>query len=789
MKAGELWNICPAADEKAVIRGERFRITVLTERLLRLEFEENGRFLDSATQTVICRRFPVPDFTVSETEQLLQIDTEALTLRYDRGPFSAAGLTATLKGAYAAYGSLWRYGADLPTFGGTARTLDEADGEIPLEPGLTSRYGYAVLDDSLSMGMTEGGRLTPARPHGTDLYLFAYGKDYRACIRDYLRLSGPVPAVPRFALGNWWSRYFPYTQEGYQALMERFHQEGIPLSVSVLDMNWHVTDIDPRYGTGWTGYTWDREKFPDPEKLTAWLHEHGLQVTLNDHPADGIRPCESMYGEMAEAMGDSPAEGKPYPYDAADEGYEQAFEQTVLEPLERQGVDFWWIDWQQQGGSSDPGMDPLFTLNHTRYLHAVESGKPALILSRYGGPGSHRYPLGFSGDTFATWESLRFQPYFTSTAANIAYPWWSHDIGGHMHGKTDPELTTRWVEFGVFSPVMRLHSTNSRFMEKEPWNFPPEHAEIIRRFLRLRHRLVPWLYSQNLKSSENGEMPLRPMAFDWQDAPMRKGTNQYMLGDCLTVSPVTEPMDRETRLAPAEVWLPEGEWTDFFTGLRYTGGRSLRMYRPLGGIPVLAAAGGIVTMDGNENPGNGTPLPQEILLKVFPGASGETELVEDNDLLPADPGYRKTVTRIRQTRAEGLRVDILPPEGETGLIPGRRRYAVEINGAVPVPPDECSCEYTMEYDVERRAMTLRLDAEAGSGVSLCWKREIPVPELNRKERLIALLKPARISFDLKEEILRTAESISDPMSFLARLHGMGVPETLYGAVLELFSAR
>ena len=791
MKAAEIWNIRPAANEKAVIRGESWRITVLTDRLIRLEYEESGNFRDTATQTVLCRDFPVPDFRVTETDRGLLVETEGLLLRYDRKRFSSSGLSAALKGAFAAYGSVWHYGDAVRTWGGTARTLDGADGEIPLEDGLTSPQGVALLDDSRSMGLDGEGRLTPARFRGEDLYLFAYGRDYSGCIRDYLRLSGPVPAVPRFALGNWWSRYYPYTQGEYQALMERFRREGIPLSVSVLDMNWHITDIDPKYGAGWTGYTWDREKFPDPEKLLAWLHGRGLKVTLNDHPADGIRPCERMHAAMARAMGDDPAQGKSYPYDAADPAFRSAFEKTVLEPLEAEGVDFWWIDWQQQGGTSDPGMDPLFTLNHTRYLHALERGGPALILSRYGGPGSHRYPLGFSGDTLITWASLAFQPRFTATAANIAYSWWSHDIGGHMRGAWDPELTVRWVQFGVFSPVLRLHSSSSRFMEKEPWKYPPEERQILTRFLRLRHRLVPWLYTRNLICSRENRMMLRPMYYDspWEEEAYEPGRSQYLLGDCVTVSPVTRPMDPESRLGEAETWLPSGVWTDFFTGWRYTGGRKLKMYRPLDSIPVLVRAGGILPMDGAEIPADGAPLPEEVLLRVFPGADGKTVLTEDNGRMPEDVQYRQVNTVVSMTGGQGLTLEILPPEGEKKLIPAGRRYTVEIWGTENVLPDECSCGFTPDYDPERRSLRLALDAEPENGAILRWSKEPPMAGLNRAELLVSLLRRARIDFDLKEKVARIWEKTEDPLAFLAELHSLEVPEALYGALLELLSAE
>ncbi len=792
MKITDLWPIRPLAHPSAVVRGESWRITVLTDRLFRLEYEPKGQFRDTATQLALCREFPAPKYTLREEEGGISLETDAAILRYDRQPFSSSGLTVTLKGAYSVYASIWHYGDAPDTLGGTARTLDEADGAVALSDSLVSMKGYAVLDDSASMDMDQAGRLLPASGRGIDLYLFAYGHDFAACLRDFLTLSGRAPVVPRFALGNWWSRYYPYTQESYMELIERFHAEGVPLSVSVLDMNWHVTDIDPKYGVGWTGYTWDREKFPAPEALLHWLHAHGLHVTLNDHPADGVRPCEERYPAMAQAMGVDPAEERSFPYDAADEHFHRAFEKTILIPFEESGVDFWWLDWQQQGGSSNPGMDPLFTLNHTHYLHALESGRPAMILSRYGGPGSHRYPLGFSGDTFATWASLAFQPYFTAAAANVGYGWWSHDIGGHMHGVKDDELATRWVQFGVFSPIMRLHSSMSRFMRKEPWMYPAGPAAVMKRYLRLRHRLIPWMYTQNVLASQEKRALLRPLYYDEpEQMPLYFACrNQYRLGDALTVCPITEKIDLQAGAAETDAWIPAGTWTDIFTGDRYDGPRLLTLYRNLENIPVLAKAGAILPLDAAEIPENGAPLPTALRFAIFPEASGETELVEDNGLLPQDIHYRRVVTRVTVKRKDGgLTVSIAPPEGETELLPQNRRYEVALYGVRNVLPDGASCACRAAYDADRRILLLTLDAAVPNGATLCWTVYPEAEPLDWRERLYGLLMPAAIPFDLKDVVMNIAKREADKLSFLAQLHRLSLPAALMGAILELLTVH
>ena len=225
----------------------------------------------------------------------------------------------------------------------------------------------------------------------------------------------------------------------------------------------------------------------------AELHERGLAVSLNVHPADGVRAHEDAYPKVAERMGIDPASKLPVNFDPADPEFLEAYLEELHHPLEDDGVDFWWLDWQQGEVTKLPGLDPLWLLNHFHFLDSARNGRRPLTFSRYAGIGSHRYPVGFSGDTVVCWASLEFQPEFTATASNAGYGWWSHDIGGHFFGVKDDELVTRWVQLGVFSPILRLHSTADRFIAKEPWRFGEVARRLIGESLRLRHRLVPYI--------------------------------------------------------------------------------------------------------------------------------------------------------------------------------------------------------------------------------------------------------------------------------------------------------
>ena len=231
---------------------------------------------------------------------------------------------------------------------------------------------------------------------------------------------------------------------------------------------------------GWTGYTWNKVLFPDPDAFLKKLHEDGLKTTLNLHPASGIQPWEQAYPAMARAMGIDPATKKYVPFDPTDKKWATNYLDLVLHPLEKQGIDFWWLDWQQQSTTDLPGVNPTWWLNYVHFTDQQREGKRPLLFHRWGGLGNHRYQIGFSGDTISVWDSLAFQPWFTATAANVGYAFWSHDIGGHMPGAVDPELYTRWIQFGTFSPILRTHTTKNPDSERRIWAYPEPYSSVMR---------------------------------------------------------------------------------------------------------------------------------------------------------------------------------------------------------------------------------------------------------------------------------------------------------------------
>lgn len=777
----------PAADASAVIAGDRYRITVLTDGLVRLEYAPDGRFEDRASTFAVNRALPVPDFRVLESGGHLEVITARFRLTYDGGPFSTSGLSLAVRGGISSYHSVWRYGAAADDLGGTARTLDGVDGAVELEPGVVSRNGFAVIDDSRSFLFDEEGWVAP-RPDGReDLYVFAYGHDYADALGALYAVSGSVPVVPRFALGNWWSRFHRYTAESYTELMTRFRREGIPFSVSVVDIDWHLVEIDPAHGSGWTGYTWNRELFPEPAKFLAWLHENGLRVTLNVHPADGVRAHEDAYPAMAAALGRDPAGADPIAFDVTDREFLSAYFDVLHRGLEADGVDFWWLDWQSGPHSRVAGIDPLWVLNHFHFLDNGRHGRRALTLSRYAGPGSHRYPVGFSGDTVISWASLAFQPYFTATASNIGYGWWSHDIGGHFFGIKDDELATRWVQLGTFSPIMRLHAGANAFTTKEPWSFGTDAREAMTSALRLRHRLVPYLHTMNHRASTGLPLVL-PMYYGWPgSAEAYTVPNQYAFGSELVVAPITEPADRRTMLGRVRAWLPEGTWVDLFTDLVYDGGREIYLHRDLTGIPVLARSGAIVPLDADEVPGNDPVNPEGLEVVVVVGANGAFELLEDDETPD-----RVARTRIRFEQSSGALV-VEPADGAVDHLPTARTWTITFPALPDASRPAASVDgHAVRAQLRREATRVSVtvgDVPRGSTLRVDLGPHPRLANDDVPQRLFTLLDRAQIEYATKTRVMAVATADRPLALRAAQLGALELEPALATAVDEILLAR
>ncbi len=681
---------------------DKIRITYLTDRLIRVE---SGEFTDLASQTVWFRKFEAGKMEVNKRANVITVETSSAVFYIKNGkPNSVLIKDMDKTFVFSRQKNLK----------GTRRTLDGVSGAVGLEDGLITEDGAYLLDDSNTMLLNERGHFV-SRSGGKDYYAFAYGKDYRGTIRAFYRISSPVPIIPRYALGVWWSRYHAYSQQEYLDLMTQFRRRGIPLTVATVDMDWHwVHNIKEKFGIkygGWTGYSWNRDLFPDYKVFLKKLKEQNLHVTLNLHPADGVHSYEDMYADMARAVGIDPGSNEKIAFRCGSDDFWNAYFDILHKPYERDGVDFWWIDWQQGTKSDVSGLDPLAVLNHYHTLDNAEDGRIPMILSRYAGPGSHRYPLGFSGDTSINWKMLDFQPYFTATAANAAYSWWSHDIGGHHMGYRDDDLYLRWIQFGVFSPIMRLHSTSTQFLGKEPWRYRNEVCNQAKRWLNLRHRMIPYLFTMDHRTHSDGIALCEPMYYSYPDDMLSYSVgNQYMFGSEMLCAPITRPQHKEIQMGSSNVYVPPGRWVDIFTNQAYESSGVVTMYRDLDSFPILAKEGAIIPLSADS--GNRTDNPESFEIWAFSG-NGEFTLIEDNG--KSDFEKHKCATKfIIRYNENTLTFKICKPKGDTSIIPALRNYKIiikdlEINGnQVSVSLDGCTPDNEYAVNIENAVRAAKM---------------------------------------------------------------------------------
>jgi alpha-glucosidase len=712
----------PVADPKAMVIMGNARFTVLTSQLIRMEWAADGHFEDHASFVFLNRKLPVPKFdrSISENKDKLTIHTAALTLVYtpnagekskQDGRFTPENLTINLSVGDKLV--VWRPGmVDDQNLMGTTRTLDGALGEKtrePIEEGLISRAGWAVVDDSsrplfdsadfsFRQGENSPWPWAMERPAGDrqDWYFFGYGHDYKKALGDYVKVAGRIPLPPRFAFGAWWSRYWAYSDQEIEGIIRGFHQNDVPLDVFVIDMDWHPTfgmqfnvmDAS-NHSKGWTGYTWNKLLFPDPDQFLAKLHADSLKTSLNLHPASGIQPWEDAYPAMAKAMGIDPASKQYVPFDITDKKFTTNYFNLVLHPLEKQGIDFWWLDWQQEKNTKMAGVNPTWWLNYVHFTDQQREGRRPLLFHRWGGLGNHRYQIGFSGDTISQWPSLAFQPWFTATAANVGYAYWSHDIGGHMPGAVDPELFTRWVQFGAFSPILRTHTTKNPDSERRIWAYPEPFSSILRDTFHLRYAMQPYIYTEARRTYDTGVAFLRPLYYDWSEAPEAyTSKNEYLFGDEMIVAPVVTATEKVTGLATENVWLPQGEWIECATGKHLAGGQTYQRSFAIDQIPVYVKAGAIIPMQPPMQFTGQKPV-DPLIVNVWPlqsGMASSYSVYEDSGNSVDYQHGTFTHLPIKATQKEDtLRVEIGPVEGS---FPGMlRNRSYELRLPADWPPE------------------------------------------------------------------------------------------------------
>ncbi len=671
------------------------RISVISPTLVRLEYAVDGQFVNEKTFFAQNRPTNTEYVLTRESNDWVVISTSNFTLRVqdDNLPFAQMNTKFSFlhKGKNVNFAATSRPSGQL---WGAIATLDRVKKAVPREHGILTRSGWYFYNDTNSdLIINDQLQMRDTKNHLQDFYYFIYSRDFAAAFKDLGTLSGHVPMTRKYVHGVWYCRWWDYTADEFLGVLDGYREHDFPIDNIVFDMAWHTTDATRGMGTSgryyWTGYTWNKKLIPDPKGLIDEIHRRGVTVSLNDHPHDGIRPNEASYTDFMRAMGADTTRGNILVFDPSDPKYMENFFRYAHHPSEDIGIDFWWLDWQQNRifntvrGTRTP---ILRWINYLWYKDSQRRGIRGAGYSRWAGIGDHRHPIQFSGDAYANWNVLAFEVDLTATSGNAACYYWVHDTGG-FYGGTDPELYARWTQFSSVSAALRVHSTRRKELDRRPWCYGSEAEESARRSYHMRSQLMPYIYS-SVRTTHETMLPLnRAMYINYPTAnEAYKQPQQFLFGELLLAAPITSPMNPETKLGSQKVWFPaETVWYDFFTHERKEGGRTETISKDLNSFPLYVKAGYPLPMQPYTQRPATTPL-KTLILRVYPtevGGEGSFTLYEDDGIsLDYEKGaFAKTLLKYQRKELQGKTATIItvaPTQGRyTGQEPARN-YRLEL---------------------------------------------------------------------------------------------------------------
>jgi alpha-D-xyloside xylohydrolase len=518
-------------------------------------------------------------------------------------------------------------------FGLVGRTvyLAQRNTDIAI-PMVISSKGYGILWDMHSFGILSirGGELRAWFEAGKNLdYYLISGPDLDKVISGYRFLTGAAPLLPKWAFGYWQSKERYASQDEIISVAREFVRRGIPIDVIVLD--WRYWG---KYG--WNAFKFDEKDFPDPEAMVRELHSMGIKVAISIWPIFG--KDTEIYREMEEKGCVFQGTGL---LNAFKRECGELFWRKIEEVFASKGFDAWWLDasepeieprliyttWQHDLFPEDLNLYPLFETEAVYRGQRSSSSKRVVILTRSAFAGQQRNSaINWSGDVTGDWTTLRTQIWAGLNLAASGIPYWTTDIGGFFSGNPETEgyreLFVRWFQFGVFCPIFRVHGT---YYPKEPWRFGEKVEEILKKYIKLRYRLIPYIYSLAWKVYSEGYTIMRPLVMDFREDPIARSIDdQYMFGPSIMVSPITSPSTTER-----EVYLPRGLWYNFWTGEMLAGGKWIMCEAPLDRIPLHVRAGSIIPMNPPEI-SRASEKPEWIELRIYGGLNGRFDLYNDD---------------------------------------------------------------------------------------------------------------------------------------------------------------
>lgn len=749
---------------ECILQGEKYRITILTERLVRFEYNENGSFEDRPTEFVKNRKFPKPAFEKNEDDKRIYITTKYFELKYEKEkPFLGSKLAPdqNLVVKLVDTEKFWYFGhVEARNYGGTSVSLNSKEDQKKTK-GLYSTDGFVSFDDSQSLIFNEDGSAGKRSDERVDTYLFMYKKDYGYAIKDYFDLTGYPPIIPRYALGIWWDKDETYSASDLYKLLNKFNKYETPINVLILN-NWTKN-----------GMTFD-DTIQNPQSIIKDLHNGGVHVGLKVN-------TEKLLTQ----------DGKKMPFNVYSPAFVKSFFTNVIKPLNAIGVDFY---------SIETPSDDLYALRLTNYyfynFQKAIPNKRGMILSKNGLIASHLYPVYNSGDTLVDWKTLKALPSFNTTSSNIGSTWWSHAIGGYSGGIEDSNLFIRYIQFATYSPIFRLASKKGRYYKREPWYWDVKTIKIIKDYTNVRLKLIPYLYSEGYKYSKTGLPLMQPLYYiypELYDEPMYK--NEYYFGSELFIAPITNAKDDVMNRTVAKVFIPNGTWYDFKTGKKFPGGRQIAFYKDED-YPVFAKQGAIIPLaDLKEKARNNTSNPDALEIQIFPGKNNTYRLYEDD---PTTESYKEGKYLVSVIDYNYLpnnyTLIIRPIEGDLKVIPEKRKYKIRFRNTrqaddVIVYAGSTKIDVKSYLDDEDFIVEVPY-VETKEQITInCKGKDIEIDAVRIiNEDIDSIITDLKITTQLKEQIANiifSEEDIKDKRIAIIKLRKQGIDEIFVKMFLKL----
>lgn len=657
-------NFISFSDSKTVFLGKKYRITVLSDVLLRLEYDETGHFNDYKTLNVVNRNFPFPKFEIkTNDEENLIIETYSFKLEYKKEKeFKGSKFNPeeNLKVFIKQTNKYWYF--DNPEVRNMSSVPFSNEGDITkakLKKGLYSIDGFAILDDSETNVYTERG-ISKATSSKIDIYLFAYGKLFEKALNSYYTLTGSPLMLPKYAFGIWWNKNDNYSVDKIKDINTNFKINNIPYSVFLLSSSWHIAS---------GSFTFDKKYISNKNLVLNDLANNNVKLALEIDPFSGISQEEEKINEFKTFLKTNTA--SIIPFNVYDMSFINAFLNTFIKDFINNNITTFLIKTK----STDKKMEYIFIDYLNNYIRA--NNKRGIILSKNTDYATQRNSILYSDEVSTSFNNLDYLPYLNLNAQNIGVDYWSHAIGGFFGGKEDPELYIRYIEFACFNPIFRLASDYGRFYKREPWKWDVKTFEVSKKYMRLRYKLIPYLYTACYLSHRYANRfitPIYHLNYDIVNEPQYK--NEYLLSSELLVCPITTKKDMLLNRNIHKFYLPEGKWYEFNSGNKYEGNkRYIKLYKDED-YPVFIKEGGILPLGIIDNKDlNNTLFNKELEIHLFPGKENNYNLYEDDGESYNYLNGEFILTNFNyKTISSGFELNITPVGGKRGVIPDERSY-------------------------------------------------------------------------------------------------------------------